>query len=580
MKKEHILLCLLAIHCLCSCNEKYPVYILDIENLVEKNPDSALVVLGSMEAQIQREPLSTRMYYNLLLLEVSDKCDILHTCDTLLPDIIRYYEERKENDKLMKAYYLMGKQHLELKEGNVPTALFYFFRALDKSTEAKNNAFIGRIHAQMSKSFMYLNLSKEAIQELKTAYFYFQLENDKQSSIDVLCDLASVYNLQSQTDSALYYYQKAYEKAEFCGDTKDKKMDVLQNIANVYVKTDNNDKAHDILEKITKETKEGDKLNYNILGSLFLQTGQKDSAVVCFKRELENESWSGKKYAYWNLYQIEKNNNGFKQALIYLEKYAEYSDSIYTKSNVKSLQKIKILYDLHHIEKEKEDLHQENEEQRVWIICIMVTMAMVIGVAIQYSRVKKETIRKQKEMLQAIQEGQYRKSRRYIDDNKKIIKELAEKIGSIQQEKDALHKELLLIQKEKLEQTNKAIETSQKQQVLLEETLRKSDIYAYCYQAIGNPSITLTGTDWEKLEQVVNDAYDSFTNRLFVLHPSITAMELHICLLLKIQLPTSAISQLVCRTQSAISMSRKQLYKKIFHEEGTPAKLDEFIHAF
>lgn len=143
-----------------------------------------------------------------------------------------------------------------------------------------------------------------------------------------------------------------------------------------------------------------------------------------------------------------------------------------------------------------------------------------------------------------------------------------------------LCKELLLVQKEKLEQTNRAVETAQRQQTLLEEALRKSDIYVYCYRAIEDSIIALTSTDWKKLEQIVNETYDNFTNRLFVLHPSITTIELRICMLLKIRLPASAISQLICRTQSAVSMSRKQLYKKIFHEEGAPAKLDEFIVSF
>ena len=267
-------------------------------------------------------------------------------------------------------------------------------------------------------------------------------------------------------------------------------------------------------------------------------------------------------------------------ALAYLEKYAECSDSTYAQSNIKSLQKIKVLYDLHHMEKEKEELRQENAKQRAWIICVMVTMAVVVGVTIQYNRMKKEAACKQEEVLRNIYEEQYRKSKQYIESNKQVIKELEGKIDSIQQEKDMLWKELLLVQKEKLEQTNQAIETLQKQQALLEEALRKSDIYAYCYQAIENPTIVLTGSDWKKLEQVVNETYDGFTNRLFILHPSITTIELRICLLLKIRLPASAISQLICRTQSAVSMSRKLLYKKIFHKEGIPAKLDEFIVSF
>ena len=98
------------------------------------------------------------------------------------------------------------------------------------------------------------------------------------------------------------------------------------------------------MKKITNEEKDSNKLNYNVLGNLFLHTGQKDSAVVYFKRELENEDWTEKKYAYWKLYQIEKKDKDCERALAYLEKYAECSDSTYVQSTIKSLQKIKVLY--------------------------------------------------------------------------------------------------------------------------------------------------------------------------------------------------------------------------------------------
>ena len=54
---------------------------------------------------------------------------------------------------------------------------------------------------------------------------------------------------------------------------------------------------------------------------------------------------------------------------------------------------------MHHAEKEKEELRQENIEQRAWIIYVMITMAVVIGVAIQYSRMKKEKARRQEDIL-------------------------------------------------------------------------------------------------------------------------------------------------------------------------------------
>ena len=79
--------------------------------------------------------------------------------------------------------------------------------------------------------------------------------------------------------------------------------------------------------------------------------------------------------------------------------------------------------------------------------------------------------------------------------NKKKIEELKEKVKSFEQENNDLQQKLLLAKKEKLEQTNQAIETSQREQALLEEALRRSDIYAYCYRAIEDSSIRLTETE-------------------------------------------------------------------------------------
>ena len=137
-------------------------------------------------------------------------------------------------------------------------------------------------------------------------------------------------------------------------------------------------------------------------------------------------------------------------------------------------------------------------------------------------------IREQEKKLHEINEQQYRKSQLYIEENKKKIEELKEKVKSFEQENNDLQQKLLLAKKEKLEQTNQAIETSQREQALLEEALRRSDIYAYCYRAIEDSSIRLTETEWKELENIINDTYDNFTNKLFILHPSLTQMELRI----------------------------------------------------
>lgn len=72
-----------------------PEYISYVENIIEKEPNSALIILDSLEEQVRKESLSTRMYYNLLVTEAYDKCNIPNPYDSLLPDVIRFYEKRK-----------------------------------------------------------------------------------------------------------------------------------------------------------------------------------------------------------------------------------------------------------------------------------------------------------------------------------------------------------------------------------------------------------------------------------------------------------------------------------------------------
>lgn len=78
------------------------------------------------------------MYYYLLLTEARDRCYVPHTSDSLMLSVTDYYERENDKDKLIKSYYYTGRVYLDLHEG--PTALSYFHKAFDISTDSKNYA--------------------------------------------------------------------------------------------------------------------------------------------------------------------------------------------------------------------------------------------------------------------------------------------------------------------------------------------------------------------------------------------------------------------------------------------------------
>ena len=105
---------------------------------------------------------------------------------------------------------------VDLHEG--PTALSYFHKAFDISTDSKNYALLGRIYSQMGTLFAYEGLTEEVLQAYRNAYHYLQLGKDSLTSAYALRDLGRAFNLLEITDSTIYYYNKAYQLANSNGD--------------------------------------------------------------------------------------------------------------------------------------------------------------------------------------------------------------------------------------------------------------------------------------------------------------------------------------------------------------------------
>lgn len=90
----------------CQRAEKsYPSAMQRAISLLSARPDSALYYLSQLDSQMADEPEETRMYHRLLTLAAEDKLYVPHTSDSLIREIVRYYEGYGDSDKLMMAYY-------------------------------------------------------------------------------------------------------------------------------------------------------------------------------------------------------------------------------------------------------------------------------------------------------------------------------------------------------------------------------------------------------------------------------------------------------------------------------------------
>lgn len=110
----------------------------------------------------------------------------------------------------------------------------------------------------------------------------------------------------------------------------------------------------------------------------------------------------------------------------------------------------------------------------------------------------------------------------------------------------------------------------------VEDEFHQSDFYVSLHKRIAHGE-HLKKEDWDSIEQRLNRVYPGFTNKLLSLY-NMSDVELHVCLLLKLNASPSEIAGVLCKDTSSISSIRSRLFYKVFDKKGSSKEWDEFIH--
>lgn len=111
----------------------------------------------------------------------------------------------------------------------------------------------------------------------------------------------------------------------------------------------------------------------------------------------------------------------------------------------------------------------------------------------------------------------------------------------------------------------------------VEEDFHHSDFYISLHRKIANGE-RLNKEDWNEIENQLKNVYPRFVSTLFNLH-SMSQVEYRVCLLLKLNVGLTEMSNVLCKDKSSISNTRRRLYEKVFDKKGTGKDWDEFIHS-
>lgn len=531
------------------------------------------------------------MYYQLLIIKARDKAYITHTSDSLIKTVVKYYEDKKDKERLPEAYYYAGRVYRDL--GDALRALDYFQKALEISNEHTDCKLVGLMHYQMGMIFLYQDIYYKALDEFNETYRYSKLSKDSVFMVYGLRDIGKAYSGLNNADSALFYYKQAEHVAKKLNASYLIKI-INQELTNVYIQLGEYEKANNSIKLYICTLNNFPAPYYATLADLYYSTEKIDSAKHYYTKLLSIGNYYHKQGGYEGLSKIARKQGKYVEALRYIDNYLIYTDSIQKTNHAEAAQKVNALYNYHVQEKYINSLKVTAQEQKVLIIILAASIIIIFlaGLTIiiihqQHKKQKKIQVERQKEILEEISEAQYLNSRTYIVENMKRIEKLNEQIQSTENQKNKLMHQQEESEKELLELTNKLIESRQKTQVLSEAALKDSQVYKDFYHAAGMPNSKdistkskITEEDWAKLILAIDKTYNNFTWRLQKLYPKISEQEIRICVLLKISIRPQYIANLILRSRQAVDSSRKKLYKVTHNQNGTAAMWDNFIKSF
>ncbi len=552
----------------CNNHPQAPI-LLEVEKIIEEQPDSALSILNKVE-NINQLSEKDHATYCLLLTQAQDLNYITHTSDSLIKIAATYFEKSNDKHKASLSYYYMGRVNTDLHDAL--KAQEFYLKALEIGEKTKDYHLLAKICNNLGTLYNYQDIYDLALPMQKKALYYINMEQ-KQDTVNmsyILRNTARTFTLMNLEDSAVIYHKQALKYSRPYNISS-----ILVDLGNIYIYKNEYVEAKKYIDLAQNSTTILKTLYpiYLSKGKLLSAMGQLDSAKYYLTQCSQSSNIYTQAGSLYHLAQVALKENDLNNYVKYTETYSTLRDSITKHSHFENIRIAQSMFNYQRISKEKDQFEKKAAQRMIFIYQVIIIFFLTIAIFIFIF--KREKIKKKR--LTELKEEQYKRSQQYIENNNKQIFQLTETLHSKQEEMSEVERQLYEARKLMLEMENRQIFEKQGTILLLEKDFHNSSIYIRIHR---EDDIQLSPSEWEELHQLIDATYPDFTNRLIRLYPQISIEEIHICYLVKMQLSIKKIAFIMHITSSGVSQCRRRLYKKFTGEPQNTEKFDRFIADF
>ena len=579
--KEKVIFLLLIIMILTSCagNRKYDDLMQRADSIMNVNDDSAKVaiqMLDGVKSQLPEFSQSQKMRYELLRHKAMNKACITFTSDSVMKEVVDYYDHHGSANERMLANYVLGCVYRDMHEA--PMALEYYNKATEQADTTAADCDYGtlyRVYSQMGFLFSKQYLLYQELNAFDKAEKYAYLAKDTFNAIVNYQNQGEVYDFLGKKDSVIAINLLAAKLFKKHGN------DYAAAIAfgcnyNYYIEKKDSINAKKAFEAYNSTGYEGNS-NYEdakayVLyqkGTYYLFVNKQDSAYDNLSLSFKMcKSYSIKAATTKALAQYYAKVNQPAMAMKYALQSSEYNDSDLIGARKTQLQQVQAMYDYSRNQEIAKNAEQKAERSTRMNYMIVLSCLMLF-LLLSYIYRKQIAIKKKKiAVSKLLYEDSLLKLKRLQDERAKLVAENDNKLAQVIMEKENT------ISKLKAEITHIQERYSLSSVSDADLILKDSSICKKIKFIEVHPKEKMCEEDWKVLADTIEEVVPNF---IPVLKNKLNDKDYQICLLVRLGFSTSLVARLLGLSDAAISKSRKTMLKKICRKEGKPKEFDEYI---
>ena len=579
--KEKVIFLLLIIMILTSCagNRKYDDLMQRADSIMNVNDDSAKVairMLDGVKPQLPEFSQAQKMRYELLRHKAMNKACITFTSDSVMKEVVDYYDHHGSANERMLANYVLGCVYRDLHEA--PMALEYYNKATEQADTTAADCDYGtlyRVYSQMGFLFSKQYLPYQELNAFDKAEKYAYLAKDTLNAIINYQNKGDAYGYLGKKDSVIAINLQAAKLFKKHGN------DYAATIAfgcnyDYYIEKKDSINAKKAFEAYNSTGYEGNS-NYEdakayVLyqkGTYYLFVNKQDSAYDNLSLSFKMcKSYSIKAATTKALAQYYAKVNQPAMAMKYALQSSEYNDSDLIEARKTQLQQVQAMYDYSRNQEIAKNAEQKAERSTRMNYMIVLSCLMLF-LLLSYIYRKQIAIKKKKiAVSKLLYEDSLLKLKRLQDERAKLVAENDNKLAQVIMEKENT------ISKLKAEITHIQERYSLSSVSDADLILKDSSIYKKIKFIEVHPKEKMCEEDWKELADTIEEVVPNF---IPVLKNKLNDKDYQICLLVRLGFSTSLVARLLGLSDAAISKSRKTMLKKICRKEGKPKEFDEYI---